>query len=86
MGSCNGSSSDSSGAGFSRLALVVVPEGGLWTAADVAAVLQVSVDWVWKQVRLNNGLPFIRLGRRNVRFDPVKVRAWVDAQSCGGQR
>jgi len=86
MGNCDGGSNNSSASGNARPSLVVVPEGGLWTAGEVADFLNVSADWVWKQVRLNSGFPFIRLGNRNVRFDPAKVRAWVEAQSSGGPR
>jgi predicted DNA-binding transcriptional regulator AlpA len=86
VSNCNGGSDNSSPSGVSGPSLVVVPEGGLWTAVEVADFLSVSADWVWKQVRLNSGFPFIRLGNRNVRFDPAKVRAWVEAQSSGGPR
>ncbi len=85
MGNCDGGSNNSGASGNARPSLVVVPEGGLWTAADVAAYLSLSVDWVWKQVRCNSGLPFIRLGR-NVRFDPDKVKAWLAAQPQGGKQ
>lgn len=58
-----------------------MPEGGLWSCDEVAAYLKVSKSWVWKQCRENLGLPFVELGARNYRFDPAKVKAWVDAQS-----
>lgn len=80
MGNCDGGSSSEEP---KDTPMVLVPEGGLWTAAETAAYLNVSPDWVWRQVRCNSGLPFIRLGR-NVRFDPTKVRAWVESQSGGG--
>jgi excisionase family DNA binding protein len=50
---------------------------GYWTADDAAAYLQVSKGWIWKQVRLNNGFPFIRIGERNVRFSKAAIDAWV---------
>lgn len=65
--------------------LIAVPEGGLWTAQHVAAVLNMSTDWVWRQVRTDAGLPYIRLGRC-VRFDPAKVREWLATQPQGGAR
>ncbi|WP_245591958.1 helix-turn-helix transcriptional regulator [Cystobacter fuscus] len=68
-----------------RPGLVAVPEGGLWDCERVAAFLGVSKSWVWKQVRENLGLPYVTLGARNYRFDPAKVRAWVQAQSKSGQ-
>ena len=61
--------------------LAVVPEGGLWTVDQVATHLQVSKSWVWKQCREKQGFPFVELGRRNYRFDPAKVMAWVEDQS-----
>ncbi|GEL73646.1 helix-turn-helix domain-containing protein [Myxococcus sp. MxC21-1] len=81
MGNCDSGSGD--GVGLRAPTLTVVPEGGLWTAVETAAYLKVSPHWVWRQVRMNSGLPFIRLGR-NVRFDPSKVRAWVASRSSGG--
>jgi excisionase family DNA binding protein len=54
------------------------------TARDVAAYLQVSTGWVWKQVRLNNGFPFIRIGERNVRFSKAAVDAWVSQRAVDG--
>lgn len=84
MGNCDGGSEASGG---TRRALVAVPRDGLWTAAQVAAFLGCSTDWVYKQVRTaeEGGLPFIRLGRRNYRFDPAKVREWVAARASGGE-
>ncbi|WP_370641956.1 helix-turn-helix transcriptional regulator [Myxococcus sp. AS-1-15] len=66
--------------------LVVVPEAGLWRAADVARFLNVSEDWVWKQIRRRSGFPFIELGPRNYRFDPDAVRAWVAGRQRGSER
>ena len=64
--------------------LVAMPEGGLWTADQVAAYLGLSKAFVWKQVRQNLGLPYVRLGGV-LRFDPAAVRAWVAMQSSCGQ-
>ncbi|WNG49176.1 helix-turn-helix domain-containing protein [Archangium minus] len=66
--------------------VVLVPKGGLWDCEQVAAYLNVSKSWVWKQCRENLGLPFVELGARNYRFDPEKVKAWVDAQSRQSQQ
>ena len=63
--------------------LVAVPGSGLWTCSQVASYLNVSESWVWKQVREDLGLPYIRLGSRNVRFDPAAVKAWVQSQVHG---
>ncbi len=64
--------------------VAAVPASGFWTADDVATYLKVSPAWVWKQVRSSTGFPFVKLGSRNYRFDPVKVRAWVERQSSEG--
>lgn len=65
--------------------LVAVPEGGLWHAEQLAAYLQVSLTWVWKQCREKRGLPFVDLGGRTYRFDPRAVEAWVKSRSQQGQ-
>lgn len=61
-------------------ALAVVPEAGWWTAQQVAAFLAMSRAWVWKQVRLNEGFPFVRLGPQCVRFPVDQVKAWKAAR------
>jgi hypothetical protein len=49
----------------------------LWTSQDVADFLQVSLRWVEKQRALGT-LPCVPLpGRRLVRYDPERVRAWA---------
>ena len=47
----------------------------LWTAKEVAQMLQMSTAWVHEQARKRSGLPFIQLGNR-YRFDPKAVREW----------
>lgn len=66
-----------------RTQLAAVPEGGLLTAVQVAQLLCMSEAWVWKQVKLNAGFPFIRLGGRMVRFNRQKVLAWLAAREEG---
>jgi excisionase family DNA binding protein len=56
-----------------KLTLVKDP---MWTAAQVAALLQVSTTWVWRQVRANSGIPFVRLGPKLVRFREADIRRW----------
>ncbi|MCY1080276.1 helix-turn-helix transcriptional regulator [Archangium lansingense] len=68
-----------------KVKLVQVPEGGLWGCDQVAAYLNVSKSWVWKQCREKLGLPFIELGARNYRFDPAAVKAWVAQSHQQGQ-
>lgn len=49
----------------------------LWTVEDVSAYLGVPVktlyQWKWR----GEGPPVRKLGR-HLRYDPAKVRAWVD--------
>ncbi|MFI6030213.1 helix-turn-helix transcriptional regulator [Amycolatopsis magusensis] len=51
--------------------------GRLWTVEDVSAYLGVPVktlyQWKWR----GEGPPVRKLGR-HLRYDPVKVRAWVE--------
>ena len=51
------------------------PEGPLWTTADVARFLGCSERQVY--VLRNQGLPSIHVDSL-VRFDPVRVRAWLN--------
>lgn len=66
-----------------RTRLAAVPEGGLLTAVQVAELLCMSEAWVWKQVRLNEGFPFIRISGRMVRFSKERVQAWLAAREQG---
>lgn len=63
--------------------LAVVPDP-MWSAAQVAAYLQVSPTWVWRQVRANSGIPFIRLGPKLVRFREADIRRWSQRLPGGG--
>ena len=57
----------------------------LWTSQDVADFLQVSLRWVEKQ-RALGVLPCLPLpGRRLVRYDLERVRAWVLQRATAGQ-
>ena len=53
-----------------------VPER-LLEAEDVAALLGMTTDWVYQEVRAKR-LPHIRLGRY-VRFRRESIDAWLDA-------
>ena len=70
---------------MARRALVLseVPSGGFVTARQVAAKLAMSESWVMKQVRLNNGFPFKRIGPKAVRFDMEEVHEWVKKNQGG---
>ena len=57
----------------------------LWTSQDVADFLQVSLRWVEKQ-RAAGVLPCVPLpGRRLVRYDPARIRAWALKRATAGQ-
>ena len=57
------------------------PDGGLWSALDVARYLKVSRSWVY--LRAESGqLPCIRLGGL-LRFDPEAIRAYARGESPG---
>ena len=50
-------------------------------AQQVASVLGVSPDRVWALVR-DKMIPFVRIGKRQTRFSPAKIRLWIEN---GGQ-
>jgi excisionase family DNA binding protein len=54
----------------------------LWTVADVRAFLRIGRNTVY-DLATRGELPSIRIGSR-VRFDPAKVRAWLDSQAGAG--
>ena len=53
----------------------------LWTVEDVSDYLGVPVktlyQWKWR----GEGPPVKKIGR-HLRYDPVKLRAWVDAEAA----
>ena len=51
----------------------------LWTVAEVAEYLRVSVSWVYMHVQLSD-LPHLRVGGL-LRFQPDAVRAYVRGES-----
>ncbi len=57
-----------------------VPER-LLEAEDVAAILGMTTDWVYREVRAKR-LPHIRLGRY-VRFRRESINAWLEASERG---
>lgn len=54
------------------------PQRGLWTAKDVAAVLQKSRSWVY-HAALCKELPCRHIGC-SVRFEPQAIYAWIAQQ------
>ncbi|MFF0493434.1 helix-turn-helix transcriptional regulator [Nocardia sp. NPDC004068] len=59
------------------MAVMELPENRLWTVEEVAYFLDLPVktlyQWKWR----GEGPPVRKMGR-HLRYDPVKVRAWVD--------
>lgn len=55
----------------------------LLEAEDVADLLGMTTDWVYREVRAGR-LPHIRLGRY-VRFRRESIDAWLDAREHGGR-
>ena len=53
----------------------------LWTAQEVAAFLRVGRNAPYEMADRGE-LPFIRVGQR-LRFDPAKVREYLERQSSG---
>ena len=51
----------------------------LWTIHDVSAFLGVPVGTLYQWRHRELGPPAVRLGK-HLRYDPSKVRAWVDEQ------
>lgn len=54
----------------------------LWTAKDVAAYLQVSRSWVYRQSEAGR-LPCLKLGGLLLRFEPSAIRALVIGKQPG---
>jgi hypothetical protein len=56
----------------------------LWSIRDVSAFLGVPVGtlYQWRYVRI--GPPAYRVGR-HLRYDPAKVRIWLDSQDPYGR-
>lgn len=59
----------------------MTPAQPLWTAAQVAALLSMSKQWVYKEADLGR-LPCVRFGA-SVRFRPEVVRAFMEAREQG---
>jgi predicted DNA-binding transcriptional regulator AlpA len=51
----------------------------LWTIHDVSAFLGVPVGTLYQWRHREQGPPAFRLGK-HLRYDPNKVRAWVEEQ------
>ncbi|HEX6970022.1 MAG TPA: helix-turn-helix domain-containing protein [Micromonosporaceae bacterium] len=53
----------------------------LWSVEDVAGFLQVPVETLYRWRKVGYGPPAARVGRY-LRYDPVDVRAWVQARKA----
>jgi excisionase family DNA binding protein len=56
----------------------VTPIEGLWTHREVMALLRIGRNAVY-DLAASGALPSLRIGSR-IRFDPAKVRAWLERQ------
>lgn len=54
----------------------------LLTIEEVAELLQVSTDWLYRQVERKR-IPAVKLGAR-VRFRPKEIDAYLDGQATMG--
>jgi excisionase family DNA binding protein len=52
----------------------------LWSVRDVAEFLNVRVLRVYELVHARQ-IPFLKVGPRQLRFDPLVIRQWLDARS-----
>ncbi len=52
----------------------------LLSAQELADVLNVRLTRVYELIHARQ-IPFTKVGRRQVRFDPVVIRQWLDART-----
>jgi excisionase family DNA binding protein len=52
----------------------------MWTAYQVADYLNVRPSRIYELV-LSGDIPAIKIGRRQLRFDPVAIQSWLDAHA-----
>jgi len=52
----------------------------MWTVYQVADLLNVRPSRVYDLVQ-NRQIPFIKIGRRQFRFDPAAIQEWLDART-----
>ncbi|WP_426510452.1 helix-turn-helix transcriptional regulator [Dactylosporangium sp. McL0621] len=53
----------------------------LWSAEEVADFLGVTVETLYHWRKRRSGPPAARVGR-HLRYNPTKVRAWVDQREA----
>ncbi len=57
-------------------------ERKLVTAQELASMLQLSVETIWRYTR-NERIPYLQLSNRQYRYDPDKVMQRLGASACG---
>ena len=56
----------------------------LWTVNEVAEFLNVRPVRIYELVYARE-IPFTKIGRRHLRFDPAAIRSWLDARTTQAQ-
>ncbi len=56
----------------------------MWTVREVAEFLHVRPIRVYELVNAHL-IPFTRIGRRQLRFDPAAIRQWLEARTTQAQ-
>ena len=56
----------------------------MWTVQEVAQFLNVRPMRIYELVHARQ-LPFTKVGRRQLRFDPAAIRQWLDARTTQAQ-
>jgi excisionase family DNA binding protein len=56
----------------------------LWTLNEVAQFLNVRPLRIYELVH-SRQIPFTKIGRRQLRFDPTAIRQWLDARTTQAQ-
>ena len=56
----------------------------LWTVTEVAEFLHVRPLRIYELVYARE-IPFTKIGRRQLRFDPAAIRQWIDARTTQAQ-
>jgi len=63
---------------------VPLATSSLWTAREVADFLNVRLTRVYELVHARQ-IPFTKVGPRQLRFDPVVIREWLEGRTTQAQ-
>jgi len=66
------------------LSLEETAMSSLWTVEEVAEFLNVRPLRIYELVYARE-IPFTKIGRRQLRFDPAAIRQWLDARTTQAQ-